>query len=257
MTIVILGCGYTGKVLARRLTARGVRVIGTTRASFDALRNRDLSFVPEGSRLVYSIPTLEPDPVPDIVAAVRLRAERVVYLSTTGVYGNAHVVDHTTPACPSTAEGRARIAAEEAWLAGQAPAVVLRPAAIYGPGRGIHVSMAEGRFRLAGDGSNFVSRIHVEDLAEHVEAALFADVTGAWPVADAYPCTSREIAEYCSRLLGVPMPRQVDSSELHQTRRANRRVDGSAIRKILGIALTYPSFREGIPASIGCAKLNS
>jgi nucleoside-diphosphate-sugar epimerase len=254
MTVVILGCGYTGKALARRLTARGVQVIGTTRASFDALRDCDLSFVPEGSRLVYSIPTLQPDPVPEIVAAVGGRTERVVYLSTTGVYGNSHVVDHTTPASPSTAEGRARVATEEAWLAGPAPAVVLRPAAIYGPGRGIHVSMAEGRFRLGGDGSNFVSRIHVEDLAAHVEAALYADITGAWPVADDYPCTSREIAEYCSQLLGVPMPPRVDASALHQTRRANRRVDGSAIRKILGIELTFPSYREGIPASMPCAK---
>jgi nucleoside-diphosphate-sugar epimerase len=231
-----------------------VSVIGATQATFDARHDRDLSFVPDGSRLVYSIPTLEPDPVPGIAAALASRLERVVYLSTTGVYGTTHIVDHTTPASPSTAEGRARLAAEEVWLAGPAPAVALRSAAIYGPGRGIHVSMAEGRFLLGGDGSNFVSRIHVEDLALHVDAALFSEVTGAWPVADEYPCTSREIAAYCSQLLGVPMPPHADVSALHQTRRTNRRVDGSEIRKILGIQLSYPSFREGIPASLSCLE---
>ena len=254
MTVVILGCGYTGQVVARRLEARGNPVIGTTRATFDALRDHELSFVPEGSSLVYSIPTLEPDPIPFIVEALKGRVVRVVYLSTTGVYGNSHVVDHTTPAAPSTAEACARVAAESAWVAGPWSSVVLRPAAIYGPGRGAHVSIAEGRFRLGGDGSNYVSRIHVEDLGTHVEAALFSEVTGAWPVADAHPCTSREIAEYCSRLLGVPMPQQVEPALLHQTRRANRRVDGSQIREILGVTLKYPSYREGIPASLVIAK---
>lgn len=250
MTVVILGCGYTGRALARRLKARGIEAIGTTRATFDALRDRDLSFIPDGTRLIYSIPTLDPDPVPSIVAALSDRVARAVYLSTTGVYGDAHLVDDTTPAVPTTAEGRARIAAEQAWLAGSRSSIVLRPAAIYGPGRGVHVSIAEGRFRLGGDGSNYVSRIHVEDLAAHADAALFSDVTGAWPVADAHPCTSREIAEYCSRLLGVQMPEQVRTESLHQTRRANRRVDGSKIRETLGIELRYPSYRDGIPAAL-------
>ena len=250
MTVVILGCGYTGRALKQRLERRGVRVIGTTRATFDALRDRDLSFVPEGSRVVYSIPTLEPDPVPAIVGALSARAVRAVYLSTTGVYGDAHIVDHTTPANPTTPEGRARVAAENAWINAAYSSIVLRPAAIYGPGRGVHVSMAERRFRLGGDGSNYVSRIHVDDLVAHVDAALSVEVTGAWPVADAHPCTSREIAEYCARLLGVPMAEQVQTESLHQTRRANRRVDGAKIREILGLELMYPSYREGIPASL-------
>ena len=42
--------------------------------------------------------------------------------------------------------------------------LVLRPAAIYGPGRGLHTAMREGRFKLVGDGGNWVSRIHVDDL---------------------------------------------------------------------------------------------
>ena len=254
MTVVILGCGYTGRVVARRLRARGTQVIGTTRATFDALRDRDLSFIPDGSSIVYSIPTLEPDPVPHIVDELQDRAVRVVYLSTTGVYGNTAIVDHNTPPAPSNAEGRARVKVEEAWLRGPWSSIVLRPAAIYGPGRGAHVSIAEGRFRLGGDGSNYVSRIHVEDLAAHVEAALFSEVTGAWPVADAHPCTSREIAEYCSTLLDVPMPEQVEASMIHQTRRANRRVDGSGIRQVLGVELLYPSYREGIRASLEIKK---
>lgn len=258
--VVILGCGYTGRVLARRLLQRGVPVVatsrtpdfpdlpGTVRVRFDATEKRDLSFIPEGARVVYSIPTL-----PESAAVIRALApvaSRVVYLSTTGVYGAAHVVDHTTPPAPNNSEGHARLEAETLIQHSCASSVVLRPAAIYGPGRGVHVRMMEGSFRLAGEGSNFVSRIHVEDLATHIEAALTSDVAGAWPVADERACTSREIAEYCARLLQVPMAAGTDPALLHHTRQANRRVDGSAIRNLLGISLRYPTYREGIPASV-------
>jgi hypothetical protein len=87
-------------------------------------------------------------------------------------------------------------------------------------------------------------------LAAHVEAALFSTVTGAFPVADEHPCPSREIAVFCARLLGVPMPGSVPAGALSETRRADRRVDGSAIRKRLGVVLRYPSYRTGIPASL-------
>ena len=87
-----------------------------------------------------------------------------------------------------------------------------------------------------------VSRIHVDDLATHVEAALLSDFTGAYPVADEEPCTPRELAAFCSRILG----KLVDP----RAARSNRRVDGSAIRRVLGVTLQYPSYRVGIPASV-------
>jgi NAD dependent epimerase/dehydratase family enzyme len=110
--------------------------------------------------------------------------------------------------------------------------------------------MAEGRFKLVGSGDNYVSRIHVDDLATHVEAALLSDLGGAWPVADDHPCTSIEIARYCSQLLNVPMPPSVPEAGVHHTRRADRRVDGSAVRQHLGIRLRYSSYRSGISASL-------
>jgi nucleoside-diphosphate-sugar epimerase len=110
--------------------------------------------------------------------------------------------------------------------------------------------MREGSFRLAGDGSNFVSRIHVDDLAAHAEKALLSDLTGAYPVADEEPCSSREIAEFCAGLLGLPLPEAVSEEELSETRRSDRRVDGSAIRRLLGLELRYPSYRQGIPAAL-------
>jgi nucleoside-diphosphate-sugar epimerase len=110
--------------------------------------------------------------------------------------------------------------------------------------------MMQGRFQLAGEGRNYVSRIHVEDLASHIEAALESEMTGAWPVADELASTSREIAEFCAGLLGVALPEGVDPALLPHTRRGNRRVDGSAIRNLLRIRLKYPTYLQGVPASV-------
>ncbi len=253
--MVILGCGYTGQRVAARFADRGVAVVATARTphgfaevAFSASPEPDLSFIPEGARMLWSIPTIEGvDCTPGMMAALAARKpRRVVYLSTTGVYGETHVVTAESAAAPRRPQYHARIATENAVLQGPWSGIVLRPAAIYGPDRGIHVSMQLGKFRMGGDGGNYVSRIHVDDLAAHCEAALFSEVTGAWPVADEYPCTTREIAEYCSATFGVPMPPSVEAGTLHHTRQANRRVDGSAIRHSLGISLLFPTFREGL-----------
>jgi nucleoside-diphosphate-sugar epimerase len=249
---VILGCGYTGTFVARRLRARGVRVIATRRhasdgvLAFEASDEPDLRFIPEAAHVLYSIPVGSPS----MIAAVAARhPARLVYLSTTSVYGATRDVDENTPVAPRTPGEWDRVRVEQAVLASGCSAMVLRPAAIYGPGRGVHVKMRQGRFLLAGDGSNFISRIHVEDLATIVEAAMFSEAVGAWPVADDEPCRSREIAEFCSQLLGVPMPGTAPVSGLHSTRRADRRVNAEAIRRVLGVELRYPSYRQGIPAS--------
>jgi nucleoside-diphosphate-sugar epimerase len=175
---------------------------------------------------------------------------RVVYLSTTGVYGAAPFVDESTGVDPRTEQHQLRLEEEGRVAAGPWPSLILRPAAIYGPGRGVQESIRRGACRVD---ENFVSRIHVDDLAAHVEAALLSDVSGAYPVADEEPCSSREIAEFCARLLGLPLPSPAPA----KAGSINRRVDGSAIRRALGITLSYPSYRVGIPASISSAGVSA
>ena len=111
--------------------------------------------------------------------------------------------------------------------------------------------MADGKWQIPGDGSGYVSRIHVEDLAAICAAALVRpDVVGAYPVADEEPATSLEITRFCSELLGSPMPGFVAIDDVHHTRRSDRRVNGQTICRKLGIELRYKSYRSGIPASI-------
>jgi nucleoside-diphosphate-sugar epimerase len=174
--------------------------------------------------------------------------DRVVYLSSTGVYGAANFVDANTPVDPSTERARVRVEAEQSIAAGPWSSLVLRPAAIYGPGRGIQESIQRGIYSMS---DTFVSRIHVDDLAAHVEAALLSNITGAYPVADEEPCTSRTMAEFCANQLNLPVRKRSEGGAEPKSRFAsNRRVDGSAIRRLLGITLAYPSYRVGVPAAL-------
>jgi nucleoside-diphosphate-sugar epimerase len=251
---LILGCGFTGSRVAALLLERGWEVMCTNRTGLKGLRVE----VDDKESLERLSEAIEPHtvvlhsiPVPGVMDALRRGARgRLVYLSTTGVYGDAKLVDGNTLVGPRTERELLRVAEENAVLAGPWSAMVLRPAAIYGPGRGIHASLRAGTYKLLGAGANFVSRIHVDDLARLAVAAMMSELTGAYPVADEEPCTSREIAQYCSNLLGVPMPEEAPPEMLGETRRTDRRVDGSEIRRLLGLALLYPTYREGITACL-------
>lgn len=268
--IVILGCGYTGRRVAGLLS--GHRIIATSRdpaslaglpvdaRGLDALRPETVGALAgelrRGFVALHSVPVLRTAesgsarPTP-LLRSILERARRVVYLSTTGVYGETPFIDESTRPAPRTPREVLRFE-EETDVAAIAPqSLILRPAAIYGPGRGVHVSMMQGRHRYWGDGSNYISRVHADDLAAIAAKALLSDLTGAYPVADDEPATALEITRFCAEMLRIPVPGPTEGARGEDTRGSNRRVDGRRIRELLGVELRYPSYRVGIRN--GCA----
>jgi nucleoside-diphosphate-sugar epimerase len=253
---VIFGAGFTGRRVALRLLRRGVRVVAGVR---DPERVRDLISLgleavplqsdadfPKGAALLHSIPPLpamENTALRTLIEQIEPR--RVVYLSTTGVYGEEAEVSEFTPAAPADPRALTRID-EERWIESHDwSTLVLRAAAIYGQGRGVHVSIRKGRVPR-GSASGIVSRIHVDDLAALAEAGLFSELTGAWPVADDHPCATAEIVEWLQRQsVGEKASSPQIIFPVH-----GRKVNGAAIRNKLGIKIKYPSWHTGIPASI-------
>jgi len=248
---LILGSGFTGARAAALLRGAGHNVVETHQTSPLRVLLPDLSAVlalpGHQWRVLWCAPSTEG------VQALAGKASRIVYLSTTGVYGGRQIVDAATPANPSTPRAAERLRAEAPVQAGPWSACVLRPAAIYGPGRGVQESIRIGRWRIAGDGSAFTSRIHVDDLAAIAAKPVASNLEGAWPVADSEPCTNLAITQFCCGLLNVPLPPSADAGSLDETRRADRRVDGGEICRLLGVSLRYPSYREGVRQALGAA----
>lgn len=259
MSFLILGCGYTGKLVAESLAAQGLEVTCTNhlRGGIPGVRCLELDVTnPEsitaltasilpGTRILYSVPGLAPSN--RLISALRSwQPQRMVYLSSTGVYGPSEYVDETTPPLAQDEKAAVRLITERLLADGPWPTLVLRPAAIYGPDRGIHISVLQDDYERARSWNRLVSRIHVNDLAAHVEAALRSDREGQFPVADTEACRSTQVAEFAARLLGKTIPERILSGLESD---GGRRVNGSAIRKHLGLALRYPTYREGITAA--------
>jgi nucleoside-diphosphate-sugar epimerase len=122
---------------------------------------------------------------------------------------------------------------------------------IYGPGRSAldRLRAGEGR-RIVKPGQVF-SRIHVEDIASGVLAALVAPA-GAYNLADDLPSSQNAVVEEACRLLGIPPPplQSLDDAGLSTQARAfyaeNRRVANGTAKRVLGWRPRFATFREGL-----------
>jgi nucleoside-diphosphate-sugar epimerase len=172
---------------------------------------------------------------------------RLVYLSSTGVYGAARgPVDEDTPVDPSTSTARGRIEAEARFR--PLGAMALRVAGIYGPGRGSHTRLLSGTWRVPEGGGGRISRVHVEDLVEAIRVVLEKGEAGAvYCVADDRPATQGETASWLCQRLGVPLPPSVPLASLHESLRGDRAVSNARL-KALGWRPAFPDFEAGFAA---------
>lgn len=240
--VIILGLGYTTKRLARQLQQSG-RPFHTANG-----HPPNPAGLPHGGVLVHSIPPVEEPDRSSIRQLVRtLEPARILYISSTGVYGAQTNIDETSIAVPDDEKGRARLD-DEQWLAATGiPTLILRSAAIYGPGRGIHMRLRNGALTgLPRGAGGVVSRVHVDDLAALLAAGIDSDLTGAWPVADDRPAASAEVIRWYAAKLGLNLPEMPGELSVPQR---GRFVDGRKIREVLAVKLEYPSWETGIPAS--------
>jgi nucleoside-diphosphate-sugar epimerase len=278
--VLVLGCGYAGVAVARRARARGLDVLAHARsdARVAALRNEGFAVlqeavldetisarVDERTHVVIAFP---PDGSTDARIAPSLAgAAAVSYVSSTGVYG-AHrgVVDDTTPLPDASGDGTtpgrgARIIAAEAVYRREG-GTVLRCPGLYGRDRGLHVRVLRGEHRIPGDGTRQLSRIHVEDLAQLILALVPASnaprLAETFVVGDLAPAPHIDVVRFVCETYGIPLPPFVPLDSVHESLRADRRVDASRALDRAGITLRYPSYREGMaPAATGLLVVSS
>ena len=283
--MLCFGLGYTARFLARRMSAQGWRISGTSRTAegvaavaaegwgglhFDGTEKTTAvsAALASATHVLLSIP---PDAAgdtalrhhgPDLAAAPHLAW--IGYLSTIGVYGDHQggAVDEETPPSPATDRGRRRLAAELEWLAFPARTgkrvEIFRLPGIYGPGRSALDAVRAGSARRIVKPGQMFNRVHVADIAAALEAAFTQPHRHAvYNVTDDEPAPPEDVIAYAAKLLGAPLPPAIafEDAELSAMARSfygeSKRVSNRRLKLGLGLKLAYPSYREGLAAIVG------
>ncbi|MFQ6016873.1 MAG: SDR family oxidoreductase [Kiloniellaceae bacterium] len=276
------GLGYSARVLAARLMARGWHIAGTTRSAEKAAaleaagieaflfgRDRPLddpaAALARTTHLLSSVPPDDDgDPVTSRHGADIADCSGLVwagYLSTTGVYGDrgGGWVDEGSDLRPTGERGRRRVTAERAWLdlhrQRGLPLHVFRLAGIYGPGRNALAGVRAGTAKRIDRPGQVFGRIHVADIAAVLEASMARPNPGRiYNLCDDNPAPPAEVIEYACKLLGVAAPPLIpfDRAELSAPGlsfyRDNKRVSNRRIKEELGVELAYPDYKAGLKA---------
>lgn len=275
MTVMIFGCGYSGKAIAKAFVEKGFTVCGTVRTpeGAEALSHHIKPFIFDGSAfsdellaalqevtyLVQSIPPgKEHDPLLKLVsgrlATLCPKLKWIGYLSTVGVYGDhgGGWVTEETPGSPILGRSIERVDTEEAWteqgrIAGL-PVAALRLSGIYGPGRNAFVNLDRGSARRIIKKDQVFNRIRVEDIGSATLFLAERNLAGIYNVTDDEPCPPQDVIVEAARLMGVEPPPEMDFDTAEMTPMArsfygaNKRVSNEKIRG-LGFKFAFPNYR--------------
>ena len=188
---------------------------------------------------------------------------KMIYISTSGVYGDCQGawVTELSPPKPGTDRARRRLAAErllQDWERTHGiPIVILRVGGIYGPGRLPVERLRQGEPVLREQECGYTNRIHADDLAAVCVSAA-AHGHGIYNVSDGQPSTMTDYFNRVADLYGLPRPQQIDfseaqahlSAEMMSYLKESRRLDNSKMIKELHVRLRYPNLSAGLAADL-------
>ncbi|MBN1956650.1 MAG: SDR family oxidoreductase [Desulfuromonadales bacterium] len=281
----IIGCGDIGLRVARRLIKQGEVVTGTAHfeegvailesagiqplvANFDYQEDIP-EFSVNGHRVFYFLAPQGggSSDYRMINFCRRLSAEncpeRIVYISTSGVYGDCggQLVTEDTPVNPQTSRAKRRVSAEQQ-LREHADKlgfelVILRVTGIYGPGRLPLSQLKKGHEVLRPEDAPLTNRIHSLDLVEICLAAMEKGEHGdVFNVCDGQTSSMSDYFMAVARLYDLPQPQQLSWAEAEKRMnpltfsflKESRRMSNHKMLEKLGIELKYSTLDEGLKA---------
>jgi nucleoside-diphosphate-sugar epimerase len=193
--------------------------------------------------------------------------KRFVYSSgalTHAKYGDAWI-DETMPATPCLmGRGHAELEAElkELHAARRLNVVILSPGFVYGAGGFLQMSaemLAKGKYRIIGDGANFWSLVHVDDVAEAYALALARGKPGeAYFLADDEPLPRRTVLDMLADAIGRPRPGRIAGwiigllfgFAMVEAAKSGLRLRNDKAKRDLGWTPRFATFAEGLPAVV-------
>lgn len=270
--LLILGCGDVGMRLLPLLRGR-FRVFAVTSQPARCAQLRAAGAVPIVANLdepaslrrlaglaatvVHLAPPLSSgllDRRTRNLAAILPEHGRLVYVSTSGVYGDCGgaVVAETRPVAPANARAKRRVDAEQVlrgWGARRGASVaILRVPGIYAQDRLPLKRLREGTPALAAGDDVYTNHIHADDLARIIERAIWRGRPGR--VYHASDDSELKMAEYFDAVadaFGLPRPPRLPREQLRQAvtpmllsfMSESRRLDNTRLRRELGVRLRY------------------
>jgi nucleoside-diphosphate-sugar epimerase len=273
MTILLAGCGDLGTEAGLRFAAAGHRVVGWRRSpdklppaiegAAANLSTAELPPVPADTTAVVIAVAADAsteeayrsaylDGVAHVLDALdrdRVTPERVLFVSSTAVYGDAggEWIDENTTPEPGGFSGRIMREAEEHLLkrlhgTGTTP-VVLRLGGIYGPGRTRLIDQVRTGAAVIPDQPRYTNRIHRDDAAGAIVhlCTMNAVPSPAYLGVDNDPAELGDVLRFLAAELGLDVP---PTDSLGSGRGGNKRCSNALLRDT-GFSFKYPSFREG------------
>ena len=286
MRLFCFGAGYSAKAALRRLAPDLEMAWGTTRSTDQYTEIADCgaeALIWSGSGMdeqirerlsgaSHVLVSIAPGEDGDRVLhnweplLSEVQPEAICYLSTVGVYGDhgGGWVDETTICRPVSKRSRHRLAAEVAWsefgTETAIPVSIIRLAGIYGPGRGPFAKLRAGTSRRIIKPGQVFNRIHAEDIAQIVTAALKKCAKGIFNGADDEPAPPQDVITFAAGLLGMDPPPEIAFEDADMTAMArtfygeSKRVRNDRIKRELGVELLYPTYREGLQATLSAEE---
>jgi nucleoside-diphosphate-sugar epimerase len=287
MRTLIVGCGYLGIALGRELTHLGHEVFGLRRTAESNSDLKAAGIVP----LLGDVTKLDslvnlPSDYHWVVNCVSSSGggaqdyrhvylqgtrnllewlspappEKFLYTSSTSVYGqtDGSLVAETSPTEPTADMARTLVETEKVLLnaaAANFPALILRVAGIYGPGRGYWFKQfLQGDAAIEGDGERFLNMVHRDDVVGAIIAALEKGRPGQiYNVADNEPITQLDLFRWLASASGKEMPSLGAPEKQGERKRAwtNKKISNQKLKTELGYQFKYSTFRDGYTAAQG------
>jgi len=286
--IFIIGCGDIGRRVAGQWQQRGLPVTGLVRTrdsaarlsaenitplqgdlddrSTDLFASAGAEFSLDQALIYYFVPP--PRTGEEDTRILRflhwLTAHppaRLIYLSTSGVYGDqaGRLIDEDTPPHPVAARAKRRYFAEQAarqWGEDrQVPVITLRCGGIYAPDR-LPLQRIRDQVPIIHEHlAPATNRIHADDLAQACVAAAEKGRAGRiYNISDGAQSNMTEYFNTIADHFGLPRPPTLDWAEAEQQLsagmlsylRESRQLDNRRMREELGVVLRYPTLHEGL-----------
>jgi nucleoside-diphosphate-sugar epimerase len=267
--LLIAGYGDIARRARPQLELRYAVAPLSRRHGFDLDRPETLAGLPAADALLHCAPpppTGTSDPrTGHLLTALEKRGilpARVVYVSTSGVYGDCGGmrVDESRAVCPQTDRARRRVDAEHRlalWCSDRGVAlVILRAPGIYAADRLPLERLRAGTPVLRAEDDVYTNHIHAEDLAAIAARALEDGVpAGAYNASDDSDLRMGEWLDLVAERAGLPRPPRIARSEaaariepgLLSFMSESRRLVNRRLKEALGARLRYPTVREGVP----------